>query len=214
MSFITSITTLTQALASEYMNLFNQAQLKPGAESKVKLAYQKLVANKARYEAVSNFFKLPGLPWYLIGIIHMRESSFDFTKHLHNGDPLTRRTVNVPAGRPLFQPSAGPGKPYTWEESAVDAISIMLAESPSWGNYRQDSSVPSLLNKMEAFNGAAYRRLSNPIPSPYLWSDSTLQKPGKFIADNKFSPTTVDQQVGAATLLKYFLEQEAKKKVV
>lgn len=214
MSFITSITTLSQALVNEYLSLFNQAQIKPGAESKVKAAYTQLVANKRRYEAVAARFNATGIPWYLIGILHMRESSYNFYKHLHNGDPLTGKTFNVPAGRPLFPPAAGPGRSYTWEESAFDAISIMLQQAPSWRNYQQDSSVPSLLNKIESFNGNGYRRLSNPIPSPYLWSDSTLQQPGKFIADGRYSPATMDQQVGGATLLKYFLEQEAKKKVV
>lgn len=214
MSFITSIATLSQALISEYMNLFNQAQIRPGAESKVKASYSQLVAGKLRYEAVAARFNMPGIPWYLIGILHMRESNYNFTRHLHNGDPLTGKTINVPAGRPLFPPAAGLGRPYSWEESAYDAISIMLQQSPSWRNYQQDSSVPSLLNKIESFNGTGYRRLSNPIPSPYLWSDSTLQQPGKFIADGTYSARTVDQQVGGATLLKYFLEQEAKKKVV
>jgi len=214
MSFIKSISILTQALVNEYMNLFNQAQIKPGAESKVKAAYTQLVANKRRYEAVADRFNAIGIPWYLIGILHMRESTYNFSKHLHNGDPLTGKTYSVPAGRPLFPPAAGLGRPYSWEESAFDAISLMLQESPSWRNYQQDGSVPSLLNKMETFNGAYYRRILVPIPSPYLWSDSTIQQPGKFIGDGTYSARTVDQQVGGATLLKYFLEQEAKKKVV
>ncbi len=40
-----------------------------------------------------------GVPWELIGAIHFRESSLDFNKCLHNGDPLGQKTVRVPAGR-------------------------------------------------------------------------------------------------------------------
>lgn len=210
MNLIKGLSTLTDLLRMEYNSLFNKAQVKPSSIAKVDAAYRQLVANKARYEAVANAFRLPGVPWYLIGCIHMRESSFRFTGHLHNGDPLTARTKNVPSGRPLANPKAGAGKPYTWEESAIDAIGLKLSGSPSWYNYKNDKSTASLLNKLEAFNGAGYRNKN--IPTPYLWADSTVQVPGKFVADGQFNPSVVDQQLGAGTLLKYFLDQEAKKK--
>jgi lysozyme family protein len=47
------------------------------------------------------------VPWYLVGIIHYRECSLYFSRHLHNGEPLTERTRRVPAGRPA---SGGPGR--------------------------------------------------------------------------------------------------------
>ena len=40
-----------------------------------------------------------------------------FDQHLHNGDPLSGRTTHVPPGRPR---PASP--PFTWEQSAHDAI--------------------------------------------------------------------------------------------
>ena len=69
---------------------------------------------KPRYDQVAN---ATGVPWYVIGIIHEMEGGLNFTTHLHNGDPLTRRTVQVPAGRP---PTGMP--PFQWEESAIDAL--------------------------------------------------------------------------------------------
>jgi lysozyme family protein len=210
MNLIDNLFSLTGALRNEYRNFFNAAQVKAGSVSKVEAAYKLLTANKNRYMAVANAINLPGVPWYLIGCIHMRESYYSFNNHLHNGDPLTGRTKNVPAGRPVANPAAGVGKPYSWEESAVDAIKIKLVQSLPWANGKNDSSVESLLNKLEAFNGAGYRLRD--IPSPYLWSDSTVQKPGKFTSDGKFNSSVVDEQVGAGTLLKYFLEMEAKKK--
>ncbi len=210
MNLIKGISSLTNFLRDEYNKFFNAAQVKPGSLSKVQTAYKQLIANQSRYEAVARAFNLPGIPWYLIGCIHMRESSFRFTGHLHNGDPLTGKTYRVPAGRPIAAPRAGAGKPYTWEESAVDAINLKLSGSPAWYNYKNDSSVASLLNKIEVFNGAGYRNRN--IPSPYVWADSTVQVPGKFTADGVFNPSVIDQQLGAGTLLKYFLEQEAKKK--
>jgi peptidoglycan hydrolase-like protein with peptidoglycan-binding domain len=40
------------------------------------------------------------------------------------------------------------------------------------------------------------------VPSPYLWSFSNHYTRGKYVADGRFSPTAVSQQVGAAVLLK------------
>ena len=57
------------------------------------------------------------VPWQIIGIIHVLESNGDFTTHLHNGDPLTDRTVSVPKGRP------DDGEPlFNWKASALDAV--------------------------------------------------------------------------------------------
>ena len=51
-----------------------------------------------------------------------------FDAHFHNGDPLTDRTKRVPAGRPK---EGDP--PFTWEQSAEDAIrSTKLDSVPVW----------------------------------------------------------------------------------
>jgi lysozyme family protein len=56
----------------------------------------------------------------VVAVIHQMECSGDFTKHLHNGDTLKARTVQVPTGRPLT------GKPpFTWEQSATDALTML-----------------------------------------------------------------------------------------
>ena len=39
------------------------------------------------------------MPWYVIAVIHNMECGLDFTEHLHNGDPLARRTINDPPKR-------------------------------------------------------------------------------------------------------------------
>jgi lysozyme family protein len=39
------------------------------------------------------------VPWYVIAMIHNMERGLDFTEHLHNGDPLARRTINDPPKR-------------------------------------------------------------------------------------------------------------------
>ena len=53
------------------------------------------------------------------GVIHSLEAGLSFARHLHNGDPLSARTVQVPRGRPLADEP-----PFTWEQSAADALTM------------------------------------------------------------------------------------------
>lgn len=87
------------------------------------------------------------------------EGDCDFKTHLHNGDPLSARTVQEPTNRPK---TGAP--PFSWEFSAEDAL--YFDKLDVW----TDWSVPGMLYKMEGFNGYAYHSLG--INSPYLWSFS------------------------------------------
>jgi hypothetical protein len=118
-----------------------------------------------------------------------------FTGHLHNGDPLTAQTVQVPAGRPR---TGGP--PFTWEASAADALaSHRLGPQTDW-------SLPGTLFQLERYNGWGYRRSHPEVLSPYLWSFSEHYRAGKYVADGSFSPTAVSGQCGAAVLLRRLAE--------
>src|SRR5262249_24370753 len=142
--------------------------------------------NRPRYDQVSQATEAP---WWFVGIVHALEASFSFQGHLHNGDPLSARTVNVPAGRP---PRWNP--PNDWLTSAIDAITFEgFAGQNDWTLARS-------LYRFEGFNGCAY--LSKGINSPYLWSFSNQYTRGKFIRDHVYSETAVSQQCGAAVMLK------------
>jgi lysozyme family protein len=131
--------------------------------------------------------------WSVIAIIHSLEASLNFKTHLHNGDPLTAKTVRVPKGRPLGNP------PFDWVESAADAL--QFDGLSNW----QDWSIPGSLYRFELFNGMGYRKRG--IPSPYLWSFSNHYTKGKFVKDGDFDADKVSQQCGAAVLLKVLLER-------
>jgi lysozyme family protein len=181
------------ALKASYQRLFDTCTITPDKYVFIDRSVNKIYANKARYEAVGN--KL-GIPWYFIGIVHNMEGNSDFTKHLHNGDPLKARTVNVPANRPKGDP------PFTWEISAEDAL--RLTGINRW----QDWSIPGVLYKLEGYNGYGYRRLAEPINTPYLWSFSNQYTCGKYVADGMYSPTAVSKQCGAAVILKRMAEKQ------
>ena len=147
---------------------------------------------KPRYDAVGAELKIP---WWFIACVHLLESSFNFGTHLHNGDSLKDRTFRVPAGRP----EAG-DPPFTWEESAKDALERRFAGLTDW-------SLARSLYRWEAYNGFGYR--SRGVPTPYLWSMSTIYTRGKFIGDGVFSATAVSKQCGAAALLRALVETGA-----
>ncbi|SHL17569.1 hypothetical protein SAMN05444266_102315 [Chitinophaga jiangningensis] len=136
------------------------------------------------------------IPWYFIACVHYLECSFSFKKHLHNGDPLTGYTVQVPAGRP----KVGHPPPFTFEESAVDALKLMgFDKVTSW-------KLPFILRKLEAYNGFGYFKYHN-MNSPYLWSYSNHYTKGKYVKDGKFDKDAVSAQLGSAVILKRMEER-------
>lgn len=184
---------LSSSLIAEYGRLWEGTSIVSKHRPVIDLWVKKMVQNKSRYEAVS---KITGVPWYVIAAIHIRESSMSFKGHLHNGDPLTRRTRQVPAGRPLHEPKAGAGRPYTWEESAVDALRHRkLHEWSDW-------SVPGMLYVLEGYNGFGYR--NNGRTNPYLWSYTNQYTSGKYVKDGKYNPSVKDKQPGTAAILKHY----------
>lgn len=136
------------------------------------------------------------IPWFFIACVHYLECSFSFNKHLHNGDPLTGYTVQVPSGRP----KVGHPPPFTFEESAVDALRFM-----NFDKVRQ-WILPFILRKLEAYNGFGYFKYKK-INTPYLWSFSNHYTKGKYVKDGKYDPEAVSQQMGAAVILKRMEER-------
>ena len=183
----------TAALAKEYSDLFNRCKIAPDKMAEVEEVVQRILQYQNRYASIG---AQSTVPWYVIAVIHNMECGLDFTKHLHNGDSLKRRTVNVPAGRPkIGQP------PFTFEVSALDALEYdKLTEWDDW-------SIGGICYKLEGFNGWGYR--ARDINSPYLWSYSNLYTSGKYVADNKWSGTAVSSQCGAAVILRRMSDQGA-----
>jgi lysozyme family protein len=178
---------LTPELRAEYQSLFDTCQVEPEKQAEVKSLAAKIVHNQSRYEAVGTALSIP---WQFIAVIHNMECSQRFDQQLHNGDPLTARTVHVPAGRPV---EGDP--PFTWEQSATDALQLEgLDQVTDW-------SLPGLLYRMEKYNGFGYRIRHPEVLTPYLWSASNHYTKGKFVADGKFDPDAVSKQDGGAVIL-------------
>ncbi len=190
-------TNYTPAYLSLANSRFNNAiiveKFKPTAQSFL----TKAVANKSTYQSIANNVNAK-MPWYFIAAIHARESDMNFNTHLHNGDSLKAKTVNVPSGRPKAAPANGTA--YTFVESATDAL--LQKGLNKWNDW----SVGGMIYLFEKYNGwgYAYRK----VVSPYVWSGTQFYTTGKFVADGVYNPAFTDKQIGAATLLKHFLNNK------
>ena len=151
---------LTPALRGEYTHLFDSCRIRPERGDEVESLVKQLLNNQPRYEKVAEAL---GIPWSFIAVIHNMESSQSFHKHLHNGDPMTARTVQQPPGRPK---NGSP--PITWEQSAADALQLKrLGADTDW-------SLAGTLYQLERYNGFGYRLYHPHVLSPYLWVFPTI----------------------------------------
>lgn len=172
-------------LAGEYARLWDSAEITEAKARDVSAMARRILNGKERYKVVE---AATGVPWFVIGLIHGRESTCDFSTHLHNGDPLTARTRLVPRGRPK---TGTP--PFTWEFSAEDALRFDgLTSVTRW-------TLERVAYELEKFNGWGYR---GKCLSPYLWSGTQHYTGGKFIADGRFAAGVWDAQSGALAVLK------------
>lgn len=173
-------------LRAEYEAEWDNCEIRADKQASVNSSLEKLRSHQAEYEQAAAAFN--GMPWHFIGIIHGMETGFRLDRHFHNGDPLTARTIRVPAGRPLGAP------PFSWQASARDAMVQMGFHSVT------DWSVPHMLYLWEQYNGFGYRFKG--LRSPYLWSFSNLYSKGRYVADGVFDGNAVSKQCGAAVMLK------------
>lgn len=186
---------LTSALKAAYEKLFNDCHVRAENQAEVESTVARLAANKARYRTVAD--ALGTVPWHFVAVIHCMEASLSFDKHLHNGDPLTARTVQVPRG---FPKTGSP--PFPWEASARDALT--LKKINAWNDW----SVGGLLYKLEEYNGWGYRLHHPHVLSPYLWSYSSHYTSGKYVRDGLWDDNAKSKQCGAATLLRRLAEKD------
>lgn len=182
-----------EQVRDEYDSLLDSCRIRPEYNSQVAWHVKKITSRRGDYEGVA---RKVNVPWYFIAIIHGLEASFRFDGHLHNGDPLAARTVQVPKGRPpIWDP------PNDWNSSAVDALTYEgFAGQLDW-------STPRMLYRWETYNGWGSRNRG--INTPYLWSFSNHYAKGKFVKDGVYDPSAVSKQCGAGVMLKALIDQGA-----
>lgn len=178
--------------AAEYEQSYNLMIIHPDRMTEIQNIAHKIQQNESRYRPMAESIGLTY--WPLIGIIHNLESGMNFTTHLYNGDPLSHRTVHIPVGRPL---TGNP--PFTWEFSALDCL--VYEGFDRW----HDWSTAGMAYVLEKYNGFGYR--THGVPSPYLWSGSSIYTKGFYTSDGNFDASAVSKQIGGMTMLRYLSTQ-------
>lgn len=185
----------SSALKREYEERFAHMQIRPEYAVQVDAVVDRIERHMDEYRAVE---QATGVPATVVGIIHIREASGRFDRHLHNGDPLTARTVQVPAGRP---PKGSP--PFRWADSAEDALTMPGHALHKW----DDWSVGGIAYVLERYNGFGYRLYHSTVPSPYLWGCTTEYSCGMYVADGQWDDNAVNRNPGGMAMLKRIMER-------
>lgn len=163
---------------------WDRTVVKPEFKKYVSGIAKRIIENRGIYFKVQ---EATGVPWDLIGAIHYREASLDFSTCLHNGDPLGKKTTHVPAGRGPF---------FTWEEAAVDALIYDNARKWTF------NGIESELAYAERYNGLGYQRKG--LHSCYVFSMSNRIRPrGRYTYDFVYNPlASTHDSAGVAVILK------------
>ena len=163
----TPVNIASERSISKYEQIWSNMKIHDDKRGYIINAASNIVKYRKQFELAVMGTKIP---WYFIGIIYYREEGLKFKGHIHNGDSLKRRTVNVPAGRPLVNPDTPIG--YSFSTSAADLIQLkQWHKVPVW-------SISSLLYYFEANNGFGYVRKG--INTPYLWSFTNQYEKGLY----------------------------------
>lgn len=168
-------------------------QISPGKQVLFDQVAKRLCATRAKeiYLAIQ---ARTSVPWFVIAVIHERESTQNFARSLAQGDPWNAVSVHVPKGR-------GPFKSF--EDAAYDALVNCAPFAAKWADW----SAGGTLTLLEMYNGLGYANKG--VPSPYVWAGTNQYAKGKYVADGKYDPDKVDTQLGVAGLLMAMVKLDA-----
>lgn len=175
-------------LAPEYSNMISNMRITRPKE--VDAVARKLLRPEIinKHIALSKQTGVPAL-WY--AAVFEREAASNFNLALGQGDPWSKVSTHVPAGKGPFM---------SWESAAAyytkyDKLNVSTS---AW-------TMPYAAWKAEGWNGFGPRNRGR--HSGYLWSGTNWYDPpsgkgGKYVADGRWDANTIDKQLGVMPLLK------------
>ena len=175
--------TTLDALTAANARRWAVARMLESRQASFRATARRLVAARRKYEAVA---ATTGVPWFAIAVIHEREASQRWDASIAQGDRWDRVSVHVPKGRGPFA---------SWDAAAIDALTDCAPHAARW----RDWSPGGLCTLLEQYNGLGYA--GRGLPSPYIWAGTDQYRSGKYVADGRFDPDAVDQQLGCAGML-------------
>lgn len=182
-----------EALKPEYVAQLARAHIRPECEHLLGISCDRLLHDKPVYQRI---FGATGVPVAGLMALAEREMTGNLHCYLGNGQRLTKRTTIVPLNRGPFPDTEDGFVAGALDALHLDGLDQVAKATGGW-------SLQRFAYESEHWNGWGYR--SRRIPSPYVFGGTTVQKPGKFIRDHAYSPTTMDPQLGTiAIVLKLF----------
>lgn len=179
---------LTEDLRTEYKRLF--AEMEIHNKYMVQKFAVRIMENRRRYETVE---KETGVPWFVIGCIHLLEGNMDFSRQLFNGEFYDKVTTRVPAGK---------GPWISWEHSAIEAMKELNKKMEALIGNSFEWTIPVICYAFESHNGWGYRKYHSHVKSPYLWSYSNHYIKGKYVSDGQWDEEAASKQLGAMVVIK------------
>src|ERR1017187_5824887 len=113
------------ALTAANLARWNVAKVWPELMPTIKNVATRLIAPsaKSRYQTVT---ASTDVPWFIIAVIHERESSQSWLASLAQGDPWNAASIHVPKGRGHFD---------SWEAAAIDALTECAPHAADWPDW-------------------------------------------------------------------------------
>lgn len=176
-----------------YKATYAACMFRPGTSEEAGKIVLKINEGKAIYSQIADAMGIT--LWQVIGILHSMECSFDFGRHLANGDLLSQDTIRVP--RNLMAPKL---PPFDFVTAGIAALRHYASPS-GWGSL-SITDIPSALLFFDQWNGLGEWYHTETPGLPYLFAGTSAYKSGKFESDGKWNPDLISQQIGAGAILK------------
>jgi lysozyme family protein len=164
-----------------YQKLWDDLVFLDSWRTRIASAARKVEAGRSQYRDVEIAL---GIPWAVVGVVHLLEGGGDFAKQILNGERWDRVTTLVPKGR---------GPWASWLEAALEGFA----------GFRSAKDIAGIGAALERHNGMGY--VGKGKNSPYLVSGAKSGVGvGKYTKDGPegWDPNAVSQQVGALCVLK------------
>ena len=184
------------SLLAENTKRWNSVKVKPSFMAASRKFASLAMVHKAEYEDIAHEIMVRygyHIPWWFIPLVHERECR----KGVDNWNCNIAQGVNYNLHSHL-KPYNGPFPSF--KEAAIDALVIEAPQAARNENWSGGGS----MSIAERYNGLGYARMGR--SSPYVWSGTDKYIRGKYIADGKYDPDEVDNQVGIAVALKALME--------
>lgn len=173
----------------DYRNKIGQGlQLDGNARGQLDQVTNKVNENR---QVIDEIARKADLPFEMVAAIWYRESSFDKTTYLHNGEKLGRPTTLVPRGIYFGE--------HQFVDAAVHALKQKSSTANALGLHYGSKDYAAMAAFTERYNGFGYRNRGT--ESAYVLAGTNAYQGGMYVADGRFDPNARDRRLGTLAIM-------------